>query len=122
MSDPSAFQHAVCLLRFLRRLQVKDWFVSQIVDPDVLQSTKIDVNCMAEIVAQTGATVDSFESFFYKEEEHQKTVVDVGVLRFPDIEHPYFKVTCLFLLLFNKKNGADFAPDLPHPTPRVVRR
>lgn len=61
-------------------------------DPDVLNSTKIDINVLAKIVAQTGATVDSFESFFAKEEHHEQTLVDIGVLRFPDIDHPYFKV------------------------------
>ncbi|KDR77777.1 hypothetical protein GALMADRAFT_65750, partial [Galerina marginata CBS 339.88] len=44
------------------------------------------------IVAQTGATVDSFESFFAKTEKHEKTIVDIGVLRFPDQDHPYFQV------------------------------
>lgn len=61
-------------------------------DPDVLNSTKIDINVLANIVAQTGAAVDSFESFFAKEEHQEQTLVDIGVLRFPDIDHPYFKV------------------------------
>lgn len=50
----------------------------------MLQSTEININVMAEIVAQTGATMDAFETIFYKEESHEKTMVDIGVLRFPD--------------------------------------
>lgn len=57
-----------------------------------MQSTKIDVDVLAKIVAQTGATVDSFEAFFAKHEYHEKTLVDIGVLRFPDIDNPFFKV------------------------------
>jgi hypothetical protein len=58
-----------------------------------LDATKIDIDVLAKIVAQTGATVDSFETLLYKKEKHEKTMVDIGILRFPDIDHPYFKVS-----------------------------
>jgi len=47
---------------------------------------------LADIVSTTGATIDSFESFFAKNEHHEKNVVDIGVLRYPDIDNPFFKV------------------------------
>ncbi|KAJ7884988.1 hypothetical protein B0H13DRAFT_1628451 [Mycena leptocephala] len=47
---------------------------------------------MAHIVARTGATIDSFPALIYKNEYHEKTLVDTGVLRFPDIDHPHFKL------------------------------
>ncbi|KAJ3559796.1 hypothetical protein NP233_g11176 [Leucocoprinus birnbaumii] len=72
--------------------EVENWFKKFINDPDVLGSTKIDINVLGKIVAQTGATVDSFQTVFYKTEHHEKVLVDIGVLRFPDEEHPYFKV------------------------------
>ncbi|KAJ3561089.1 hypothetical protein NP233_g10409 [Leucocoprinus birnbaumii] len=72
--------------------EVETWFQKFINDPDVLGSTKIDINVLGKIVAQTGATVDSFETLFYKNEHHEKTLVDIGILRFPDEAHPYFKV------------------------------
>jgi len=72
--------------------EVKEWFTNFIQDQDVLTTTKIDINALANIVAQTGATVDSFEAFFAKTEVHRKTVVDIGVLRFPDVSHPFFKL------------------------------
>ena len=59
----------------------------------MIKSTKIDIDVLAQIVAQTGATVDSFETFFAKDEHHEQTLVDIGVLRFPDIDHPFFKVS-----------------------------
>ncbi|KAJ3559794.1 hypothetical protein NP233_g11175 [Leucocoprinus birnbaumii] len=72
--------------------EVQTWFTKLIGDPDILKATKIDIKVLAEIVAQTGATVDSFEAFFYKNEHHEKGLIDIGVLRFPDIDNPYFKV------------------------------
>ena len=59
----------------------------------MLKSTHIDINVMAAIVAQTGAMVNSLGSLLYMKEEHQKTLVDIGVLRFPDLDNPYFKVS-----------------------------
>jgi hypothetical protein len=72
--------------------QVETWFINLLYDDDVYKSTAIDIKVMANIVAQTGATIDSFPTAFYKNEYHEKTMVDIGVLRFPDIDHPHFKV------------------------------
>jgi hypothetical protein len=73
-------------------LQVESWFTRLISDQDVLDSTKIDIKILANIVAQTGATVDAFDAFFYKNEQHEKTLIDIVVLGFPDIDNPHFKV------------------------------
>jgi len=72
--------------------EVLAWFTQLIGDEDVLNSTKIDIKVLADIVATTGAAIDSFETFFAKNEHHEKTVVDIGVLRYPDIDNPFFKV------------------------------
>ncbi|KAI0768292.1 hypothetical protein BD413DRAFT_614614 [Trametes elegans] len=71
--------------------EVNSWFVNFINDGEVLDSTRIDINVMGKIVAQTGATVTGVDTLFYKKEEHSKTIVDIGVLRFPDVDRPYFK-------------------------------
>jgi hypothetical protein len=57
---------------------------------------------LAGIVAQTGATVDAFkfETVLYKKEQHEKTLIDIGVLRFPDINNPHFKVGGIVESLF----------------------
>lgn len=49
---------------------------------------------LAKIVASSGAAVESFETFFASSVSYELTltVVEIGVLRYPDIEHPYFKV------------------------------
>ncbi|KAJ7860052.1 hypothetical protein B0H13DRAFT_2074180 [Mycena leptocephala] len=71
--------------------EVESWFTRFISDTDVLQSTQIDIQFMASIVAQTGATIEDIVSLFYGKEYHEKDLVDIVVLRFPDFEHPYFK-------------------------------
>ncbi|KAI0374519.1 hypothetical protein BV20DRAFT_977162 [Pilatotrama ljubarskyi] len=72
--------------------EVNSWFINLINDEDVLNSTHIDIGVMARIVAQTGASITSIETAIYKVAEHTKRLVDIGVLRFPDPQHPYFKV------------------------------
>ncbi|XP_024534186.1 uncharacterized protein LOC112347482 [Selaginella moellendorffii] len=75
---------------------VQTWFVNFIADQDVLESTKINIEVLGRIVAQSGATINSFETIFAKHEYHEKTMVDIGVLRYPDMLNPYFKV-CVML-------------------------
>ncbi|KAK4183870.1 hypothetical protein QBC35DRAFT_477779 [Podospora australis] len=114
--------------------EVKSWFTKLIADDDVLESTKIasDIDVLSEIVAKTGATVDSFESFFAKNEHHEQTLVDIGVLRFPDIDRPFFKLYRIKLVawsdssrvLFHQvdKNGitGEFNSRIFRPRPSVI--
>ncbi|KAK1828495.1 hypothetical protein QBC39DRAFT_384922 [Podospora conica] len=89
--------------------EVKTWFNKLISDDDVLQSTRIGINVLADIVASTGATVDSFEAVFMKDEYHERTLVDIGVLRFPDISHPYFKLYRIKLVAYSDSRRILFA-------------
>ncbi|KAJ7234292.1 hypothetical protein C8J57DRAFT_1729207 [Mycena rebaudengoi] len=72
--------------------EIETWFINLIQDDDVLKSTAIDIKVLGNIVTQTGATIDSFPALIYKNEYHEKPMVDIGVLRFPDIGHPHFKL------------------------------
>ena len=73
--------------------EVEAWFINLLGnDQDIVKDTKIDIKLLADIVAASGASVDSLEALFYKKEYHEKIVVDVGVLRFPDLENPFVKV------------------------------
>ncbi|KAM6483082.1 hypothetical protein HDV62DRAFT_360101 [Trichoderma sp. SZMC 28011] len=47
---------------------------------------------MAKIVAQIGAILENFETLFAKDEYHEQALIDINVLRFPDVDQPYFKV------------------------------
>lgn len=90
-----------CLVVFhlLTWQQVQRWLWELINDDDVMASTKIDGEVLGKIVAQVGATIDNFQTHFRKDQYHQKTVLDIGVLRFPDIEQPFFKVRTEVLLM-----------------------
>ncbi|KKP04530.1 hypothetical protein THAR02_03356 [Trichoderma harzianum] len=71
--------------------EVQAWFNNLISDDDVLNSTKIDVEVLAKIVAQIGVILKNFETFFAKDEYHEQALIDINVLRFPDVDQPYFK-------------------------------
>ena len=68
------------------------WFVNFVGDEDVLRSTHIDIDVMGKIVAQTGAAIDSCATLLYNKQSQEKTLIDIGILRFPDIRNPFFKV------------------------------
>ncbi|KAI0885811.1 uncharacterized protein GGS22DRAFT_199973 [Annulohypoxylon maeteangense] len=72
--------------------KVELWFHNLIQDADILSTTPVPITKLAEIVAWTGATITSIGTVFYKSEKHERTVVDIGILRFPDLTQPYFKV------------------------------
>ncbi|KAJ3825243.1 hypothetical protein F5878DRAFT_342263 [Lentinula raphanica] len=61
-------------------------------DPDIRNDSKLDINSLAKIVAWSGATVTNFIDFWSKHERHERTLLEVGVMRYPTIAKPYFKV------------------------------
>jgi len=72
--------------------EVEAWFDELISDHEIRQATEIDINVVAKIVAQTGAAVTGILNLFTKGEYHEQTIVDIGVLRFPDPSHPFIKL------------------------------
>ena len=68
------------------------WFTNLINDTDVLKDTKIDIEDLANIVAASGAAVTDFKTLFYAKEYIERSIVDVGILRYPDPVNPFFKV------------------------------
>ena len=71
---------------------MEQWIKNLISDEDVLKDLNFSPTAFAEIVAQTGATITDVATFFAKSESHKRDVLNIGILRFPDLEHPYFKV------------------------------
>ncbi|KAH6557654.1 hypothetical protein KP509_1Z101800 [Ceratopteris richardii] len=72
--------------------EVKAWFGRLINDGNVLNDTKIDIDVLARIVAVSGARITDFLTLLYKQTSHESKVLDIGVLRYPDHDHPFFKV------------------------------
>lgn len=84
---------------------MKTFVEGLIADPDIIKSIGLhDYEVLRNIVARTGASVDAFFSFFYKDERHEKTVFDVGVLRYPQPFDPYFKVSFETSLCVNESS------------------
>jgi hypothetical protein len=85
--------------------EVKHWFKSVIADEDILNATIIDDKVLMDItklVCETGAHINTFEDIVSKTTYDEKTLVDVGVLRFPDIDHPFMKIYRLGIRVFRK--------------------
>ncbi|GAB1599868.1 hypothetical protein Ahia01_000264200, partial [Argonauta hians] len=82
--------------------QVKTWFVNLIQDKDILDSTQIKIEDFANIAAASGAAVDSFAALLYKKVYIKRDVVDLGVIRYPDMEHPYLKMYRIELFAYRK--------------------
>eukprot|EP01023_Acetabularia_acetabulum_P032639 TRINITY_DN304_c0_g1_i1.p1 TRINITY_DN304_c0_g1~~TRINITY_DN304_c0_g1_i1.p1 ORF type:complete len:280 (-),score=70.01 TRINITY_DN304_c0_g1_i1:445-1284(-) len=78
--------------------EVETWFTNFVNDADILDSTGIDIDVLAKIVAATGVAVDGLSSVFYDQAYEERNVLEIGVLRYPDIDHPYFKVYRLKLV------------------------
>ncbi|EJD46536.1 hypothetical protein AURDEDRAFT_151552 [Auricularia subglabra TFB-10046 SS5] len=71
--------------------EVQAWFTKLVVDPDVLKArTAVDIGAVTKIVAHAGNTIDGLVP--YKKERRQTTLLDIGILRYPDTEHPFIKV------------------------------
>ncbi|XP_014782525.1 uncharacterized protein LOC106877887 isoform X2 [Octopus bimaculoides] len=82
--------------------QVEAWFANLINDMDVLTDTEINIIDFANIVAATGAAVKDFFSVFVAADNIERSIVDVGILRYPDIERPFFKLFRIKLRAYRK--------------------
>ena len=62
-------------------------------DNDVIENLSFDPVVYAKFVSCTGVALNKLETSHYvKKEKYLKSVVDIGVIRFPDLDNPYFKV------------------------------
>lgn len=76
----------------ISRAKVGAWFRKLIGDNDVLASMKADIGWCEWMVCKTGSEIKSFWEILAKSERIDKTLVDIGVLRYPTKVNPYFKV------------------------------
>ncbi|XP_014778870.1 uncharacterized protein LOC106875294 [Octopus bimaculoides] len=83
--------------------EIIEWFKNEVVvDPDVLAATKIDIVDFGNFVAATGAALDSLAALFVKRDYAERSVVDLGIIRYPDLDHPYFKLFRIQLFAYRK--------------------
>ncbi|XP_014778869.1 uncharacterized protein LOC106875293 [Octopus bimaculoides] len=89
--------------------EVSDWFANELIDdPDVLADTKIEILDYANIVASTGAKIKGFRSVLLRNHYVERSVVDMGVLRYPDLNKPYFKLFRIQLFAYRKSKAVLF--------------
>ncbi|KAH7373607.1 hypothetical protein KP509_17G064700 [Ceratopteris richardii] len=73
--------------------EVDTWFQALIGDKDILKETEIGTNVIARIVAESEAQFkDLAADLRCYEWNNEWKVLDIGVLRYPDPDHPLFKV------------------------------
>jgi len=72
--------------------EVQKWFSGLIGDEDLLQSTKIDIPLIVNVIAQTGTTVNIVKRLQAKPAFYEKRLLDIGVFRFPEATHPYIQL------------------------------
>ncbi|AGE56576.1 hypothetical protein ATCVNEJV2_275R [Acanthocystis turfacea Chlorella virus NE-JV-2] len=85
--------------------EIKSWVYSVINDDDIINSTSINEDTVVDlcrIVSEKGAHVDSVDDIFAKTQYTERTLVDIGVIRFPDVDHPFLKVYRLCINCHNK--------------------
>ena len=92
--------------------EVETWFIKLLCnDSDARDSSGIDIERLGKIVAQTGATINSFQTFFSKREIHRRTVLNVGILRFPQVNKPHFKLYRIKLVAWSDCSRVLFVQD-----------
>jgi len=72
--------------------EVTAWFKNLIQDKDILRYSKIELDIVAQIVAATGIAIQNIFNHFFGTDYREKTLIDIGFIRYPDIDNPYFKV------------------------------
>ncbi|KAG7090534.1 hypothetical protein E1B28_009643 [Marasmius oreades] len=70
-------------------------------DPDIRNDSKLDIDSLAKVVAWSGAAITDFWNVWSKHERHERTLLEVGVMRYPTIAHPYFKIYRIQLLAWS---------------------
>jgi len=96
-----------------------------IADDDIITDLKVVLgqnvlNDIVSNVAETGASVNNIGSVFVKDVTVCRNIMESGVLRFPDINHPYFKLHHLKIksyryckrILSNESNNCELEVEL----------
>jgi hypothetical protein len=69
------------------------WIRECIQDPELLETLGNEaMSNIADIFAQSGASVDSFAHFFANYDDEEFTLLDLGILRTPDITKPHVQL------------------------------
>jgi len=82
--------------------EVESWFMNLIDDADVLASSKIRILDYANIVGCSDAAVEDFKTLIMRTQLVERSILEVGVLRYPDLDNPFFKMFRIKLKAFRR--------------------
>ena len=91
----------ISIIIFSQVNEVETWFLNLIDDADVLASTKINILDYANIVGCTDAAIEDLKTFIMRTDEVERSILEVGVLRYPDLDNPFFKVTTEIICVYD---------------------
>ncbi|CAI9724229.1 Hypothetical predicted protein [Octopus vulgaris] len=91
--------------------QARSWFINLVQDKDILDSSKIEIEDFVNIVSASGAAVECFATLFYKKIRVERRVVDLGVVRYPDLENPFLKMYRIKIFAFRNSERIVFIED-----------
>lgn len=87
-----------------RSIGKADQLIKDVVaDGKILDALKINRETIAEVFSARG--LESFGDFFYKNKKAGHIAIDVGVVRFPRLEDPFFKLYRLRVLVFSSQGA-----------------
>ena len=74
-------------------LEIETWIHNKIGNKDLRDTVGSDrIKAVADLYAESGASLDSFAHLFANNADEEKTLFDVGILRFPDFTHPFLRL------------------------------
>ena len=73
--------------------EVNRWLHEFLADPEFVAIVGEDnLKAISDLFATRGSNVDSFAHVFANNDDHHRTLLDVGIIRIPDITHPYIRL------------------------------
>lgn len=70
---------------------------------DIWDNMQINAEELCNIFGQTGVAVKDFESLFAAQHKVARVAIDIGIVRFPRIEDPFFRVHRFRVIVFKCK-------------------
>lgn len=72
------------------KLKIKSWMTRLIRDKDIMLASRINEEIVFKALSKLGTNVGNWKSVFYHKLYEEQEFVDVGLIRYPDFENPFF--------------------------------
>jgi len=88
--------------------KAEDCMKDTVQDADIWKMLEIDTELVKKVFSEEGVGVTDFWSLFAREEKRAHIAIDVGVVRFPRIDDPCFKVYRFRVIVFRSESAVLF--------------